>query len=298
MTAGKGDDMSNVTIALDTFMLRFLPLPEIARIASEIGYPAVELSWREDFVPLLRRPRADAQRIAETRAAFKERNVEIATLVALFRWASPDESERQAAIRYWKRAIEIAVELGCSHMNSEFSGEFEDSVSLASEGAFWKSIEEVLPLLEREGITLSLEPHPGDFVEDNNVAVDMIRSLNSDHVRYLYCAPHTFHLGENVAEMIRYAAPVLDHVHLADTFDHRMSSGLRYIVNPLGSTARVHQHLDIGEGEVDWDAVFGTLSDVGFKGILTSCVFAWEERAIESARTMLDSIRTYHERYF
>ena len=81
--------MKNVTIALDTFMLRFLPLPEIARIASEVGYPAVELSWRDDFVPLLRRPRADIRRIAEAREAFKAREVEIATLVALYRWASP-----------------------------------------------------------------------------------------------------------------------------------------------------------------------------------------------------------------
>lgn len=285
--------MNGVTVALDTFMLRFLPLPAIARIASELGYPAVELSWREDFVPLLRRPRADSARIVEARDAFRARGVEIASLVALYRWASPDESERKAAVRYWKRAIEIAVELGCSHMNSEFSGDFEESRSMASEGAFWASMEQVLPLLEREGIALSLEPHPGDFVEGNDVAVDMIRSLNSQHVRYLYCAPHTFHLGEDVGEMIRYAAPVLDQVHLADTLDHRRSSGLRYIVNPLGATVRVHQHLNIGEGEVDWDAVFGTLDEIGFEGILTSCVFAWEERAIESARQMLESIRGY-----
>ena len=280
-------------IALDVFMLRFLPLPEIARIAEELGYPAVELSWREDFIPLFRRPRADSARIAEAREAFRTRGVEIATLVALYRWASPDEDERQAAVRYWKRAIEVAVELGCSHMNSEFSGEFEETRSFASEGAFWASIEEVLPMLEREGVTLSLEPHPGDFVEGNDVAVDMIRSLNSEHVRYLYCAPHTFHLGGDAAEMIRYAAPVLDHVHLADTLDHRRSSGLRYIVNPLGAPVRVHQHLNIGEGEVDWDVVFGTLAEIGFDGILTSCVFAWEERAVESGRQMLEAIRGY-----
>ena len=280
-----------VKIALDTFMLRFLPLPEIARIASDIGYDAVELSWREDFIPLLRRPRADARLIAEARTAFRNRNIEIASLVALYRWASPDESERRTAVRFWKRAIEVAVDLGCNHMNSEFSGDFEESRTLASEGAFWASMEEVLPMLEAEGITLSLEPHPGDFVEASDVAVDMIRSLDSEHVRYLYCAPHTFHLGGDPADMIRYAAPVLDQVHLADTLDHRKSSGLRYIVNPLGSNVRIHQHLNIGEGEVDWSVVFGALAETGFDGILTSCVFAWEEAAVESAQVMFDAIR-------
>jgi hypothetical protein len=61
--------------------------------------------------------------------------------------------------------------------------------------------------------------------------------------------------------------------------DHRGSSGLRHIVNPPDSAARVHQHLDIGQGEVDWDLFFATLAEVGFHGIATVCVFAWEERA-------------------
>jgi sugar phosphate isomerase/epimerase len=43
-----------VKIALDTFMHRFRPLPDVIELASELGYDAVELSWREDFVPLLR----------------------------------------------------------------------------------------------------------------------------------------------------------------------------------------------------------------------------------------------------
>ena len=147
--------MRDTTIALDTFMLRFLPLPEIARIASEIGYEAVELSWREDFVPIFRRPRADGARILETRTAFRERGVEIATLVALYRWASPDEQERRAAVRYWRRAIEVAVELECRHMNSEFSGRPEQAAR--SEAQFWRSMEELLPVFEREGIRLNLK---------------------------------------------------------------------------------------------------------------------------------------------
>src|SRR5258707_15165083 len=93
--------------------------------------------------------------------------------------------------------------------------------------------------------------------------------------------------------MIEYAAPVLRQVHIADVLNHRASSGLRYIVNPPGSTARVHQHLDIGQGEVDWEATFGTLAEVGFDGILTACVFAWEERAVDSARVMLAEIERH-----
>ena len=83
----------------------------------------------------------------------------------------------------------------------------------------------------------------------------MIRGINHPNVTFLYCAPHTFHMGGDLAGIMEYAGDLLTHLHVADSFDHRGSSGLRYIVNPPGSTCRVHQHLDIGQGEVDWDAV-------------------------------------------
>jgi myo-inositol catabolism protein IolH len=97
--------------------------------------------------------------------------------------------------------------------------------------------------------------------------------------------------------IMKYAGPLLTQVHLADSFDHRASSGLRYIVNPPGSTARVHQHLDIGQGEVDWDVFFRTLAEVGFDGIATVCVFAWEDRARESSQHNLQLTREYLAKY-
>jgi myo-inositol catabolism protein IolH len=68
---------------------------------------------------------------------------------------------------------------------------------------------------------------------------------------------------------------------------------LRYIVNPPGSTARIHQHLDIGQGEVDWETFFATLRSLQFDGIMTACVFAWEERARESSLFMREQIEQY-----
>jgi myo-inositol catabolism protein IolH len=178
-------------------------------------------------------------------------------------------------------------------MNSEFNGRPERAAE--SEAAFWRSLEELLPVFEREGIALNLEAHPDDFCEVNDPAVDLVRAINKPWVNYLYCAPHTFHLsgddpGADVGRMLRYAGPKLAHLHIADSFNHKGSSGLRYIMNPPGTSARIHQHLDIGQGEVDWDAFFGTLRDTGFDGVATVCVFAWEERAVESSKFMLERV--------
>lgn len=267
-------------IAVDPYMLRRTPLLELPALVAGLGYQHIELSPRADFLPFFVHPRANRAQITAFRRELDGAGVSVASVLPLYRWSGPDEDERQAAVRYWKRAIQITVDLGCDVMNSEFNGRPE--AAAASEAQFWRSMEELLPVFEREGVRLVLEPHPDDFLEDGRGAVDLIRGIDSDLVTFLHCAPHTFHQGGDLVDVLRYAGPLLTQLHIADSFDHTGSSGLRYIVNPPGSTARVHQHLDVGQGEVDWDLFFGTLAEVGFDGIATVCVFAWEERARES----------------
>jgi myo-inositol catabolism protein IolH len=293
-------------ITLDPYMHRAMSLPEICRLAADLGYGFLEISPRDDFFPWFSMPSATPATMRAFKEAMRETGVGLASLLPLYRWASPDEGERTAAVSHWKRAIEICVEMDCRTMNSEFqrgpSPEISGfccgpSTAAQSEPAFRRTLEELMPIFEREGITLHLEPHPDDFIENGNQAVDWVRGFGSPNLKYLYCAPHTFHMGGDMAAMIRYAAPVLAHVHVADTFNHKASSGNRYILNPPGTPARVHQHLDVGQGEIDWDVFFGTLREVGFDGIMTSCVFAWEERAVDSSRVMRQKIDHYLTKY-
>jgi myo-inositol catabolism protein IolH len=280
-----------VKIALDPYMLRTVPLAELPGVVADLGYEHIELSPREDFLPFFTHARVDDAGVAAFRSALDAAGVDVACVLPLYRWSGPGEDERQAAVRYWKRAIQVTVDLECEVMLSEFNGRPEAPAE--SEAQFWRSMEELLPIFEREGINLRLEPHPDDFIEDGRAAIDVIRGINSPNVTFEYCAPHTFHQGGDITGMMEYAGDLLTHLHVADSFDHTGSSGLRYIVNPPGSTARVHQHLDIGQGEVDWDEFFGTLGRLAFDGIMTVCVFAWEERAKESCRFNLEQIRKY-----
>ncbi|WP_416970720.1 sugar phosphate isomerase/epimerase family protein [Streptomyces sp. 4F14] len=275
-------------IALDPYMIRDTPLLELPGVVAELGYDWIELSPREDFIPFFRHPRVDDATVRGFRKALDAAGVGISSLLPLFRWSGPDEDARQAAVRYWKRSIQIAADLGVDSMISEFNGRPEDPDR--SEAQFWKSLDELLPLLEREGIKLALEPHPDDFIENGYDAVNLIRGVNHPNVTFLYCAPHTFHIGDDAPGIIAHAGSLLTHVHLADVLDHTASSGNRYILNPPGTAARVHQHLDIGQGEVDFDELFTALRANGFDGTLTACVFAWEDRARESSVFMRERI--------
>jgi len=290
-------------ITLDPYMHRHLSLPETCKLTADLGYKYIELSPRADFLDWWVMPRVYPERTREFKAALKTYGVELATLQPMYRWSSPHEDEWRPAMRYWKRAIEVAVEMGCDTMVSEFGRGASPERSTGQtkeqcEAAFWRSMDELVPILEREGITLSIEPHPEDWVETFQPAFDIVRVIGSKNVKMSYIVPHTFYYGGDMAAMLRELGPQLSHVRLADTFNPFASSGGRYTVNPPGSNVRIHQHLNIGEGEIDWDVCFKTLHDIGFDGVLSSCVFAWDDRAEASSRFMRAEIQRYLDKYW
>jgi len=250
---------------------------QLPDIVASLGYDWMELSPKDDFVPFFSYPRVDDAGVQRLRKVAADAGVGIASVLPVLRWSGPDEDQRQAAVRAWKRAIQITVDLGVEVMNSEFNGRPEAAEH--AESQFLRSLEELAPVFEREGLRLVLEPHPDDFIEDGRAAVNLVRGLNADWISFLYCTPHTFHQGNDAAGIIAAAGDKVTYVHLADSLDHTVNHGLRYIVNPPGSTVRVHQHAEIGRGEVDFDEVFAALAGVGFDGVLSSCVFGWDEQA-------------------
>ena len=283
-------------IAMDPFEIRGDTLENYFRRTAETGFTYVEFSQRDGFWPYYTHPTANDEQVQRAKRLLKDYGLELASCLPLYRWSSPDEDERQAAVRYWNRAIDITLELGCNQMNSEFSGRPEQPER--SEAQFWKSMDVIIPRIEKEGILLNIEPHPDDFIEDGIRGVDMVRAINSRNVGFLYCATHTFHQGGNMREIMEYAGKDLRHVHIADSFDHRASGGGRYISNPPGNPARVHQHnpIDAGLGEVDWDDFFQCLADIGFDGIATCAVFSWAENFDVDGPRELKKIRDHFAR--
>ena len=266
---------------------------EFPRVTADLGYEWIQLSPHVDFLPFFRHPRVDRELLDATKRAVADAGIQISSLLPVQRWSSPDEPQRQAAVRNWKRIVEMAVDLGVAVINTEFSGRPERSED--SEAAFYRSMEELLPILEQEGLRINIDPHPDDFVEDGLEAIRIIRGLDSDRVGFVYVASHTFHYGNDAPGIMSAAGARLGAVYTADTLDHTRSHGLRYITNPPGTPARVHQHLRIGDGDVNWAEFFGSLARTGFldrdDALIVSNVFAENESWDEVSRFQLEAIR-------
>ena len=284
-----------VKILLDPSMYHpHLSVAEECFKAADLGYEYIELSPRADFHEWHHYPKVDDAEVAKVKKAMAASGVKIWTFNPVFNWSSPDEQERQAQVRNFRRLLEIAEELEVPLIATEFSG--DPNEPLKSEHQFYTSIEELIPDFEKRGIECTIEAHPYDFVELHDPALNLVRAVNKDWIGYEFCCPHAFHLSDgagDVERMIRTAheAGKLREVHIADGFNHRANDGNRYIVNPPGADVTVHQHNEVGNGEVDWDAVFSTLRDIGFDGVLSVCVFGWHEHADDINRRVLARLR-------
>lgn len=262
-------------------------------VAAKAGYEWIQLTPHPDFIPFFSHPRADRAYLKKVRERAASAGIGISSLLPVQRISWPEELPREAAERNFRRIIDIASELEVPVINTEFSGRPERAEE--SEAGFYRSMETLLPLLEAAGVTLNFDPHPDDFVEDGLAAWQILRGLDSDAVGFVYVGSHTFHYGDRAVSLISELGDRLRAVYAADTFDHHRSHGLRYITNPPGNAVRVHQHLRIGDGDVDWQELFTTLRATGFldrdDAIICSNVFAEDETADETSQYQLATLR-------
>ena len=150
----------------------------------------------------------------------------------------------------------------------------------ASRRSFVKSIDELLPDLDDDRVTIFFEAHPGDFIEDSFEAVELLTSFGSERIRYNYCVPHTFTLGHSPREIVKNAKGVLGYVHFADTL---MPS--RIFFSPTHQPrVKPHLHMIPGQGDVDFGEVLSSLDRVGFDGYLVAQPFSSADDPLRAAK--------------
>ncbi len=251
-------------IAFDVDVLaKQMSIRDMVHKVADWGYKYIEQSPHPRINPFYKHPLFSRECEKEYRTALKETGVSISSLIVVYRWSGPTEEQRKMAVANWKRIIDIACDMGVEVINTELSG--DPNQQEICNGMWFRSMDELLPLFEKKKLRVEIQSHPYDFCELNNETVDMVKSFRSDNVTYVYSTSHGFFYDQgkgDVKQMIEYAGDSLSHVLFADTMNQTIDC--RYIVNPPGSNATIHQHLAMGEGEVDFAGIFETLRATKF----------------------------------
>lgn len=280
-----------ITFDTSAFWATGMTYEETYHTVAEAGFHYIS-PYNADFPGFWKRPKATNKEVEWHKKAIEKEGLEIASLTTGFRIADPDEFVREYAIDCWKRMIEIAEIMDVKVFNTELGG--DRRTPELCEAKMMRSLDVLVPLLESKGMRMDIQAHPNDFYETNNDAYDVIRYYDSPALGYLYSIPHTFHYDEgkgDISSMLRYTQKHLKHIIVADTWDY--TKLFRYNINPAelyaDGSVRCHAHIGrIGDGDVNYDACFETLRELGFgeadDTIATFNPLGFPERAIEDGK--------------
>jgi L-ribulose-5-phosphate 3-epimerase len=161
--------------------------------------------------------------------------------------AGKDRCRRQD---FLVRALDVAraLDAGCVSL---WSGAVADA---AGEDAIWRRLVDGLgPVLERSAqlaMPLGFEPEPGMFIDTLARFDELVDRLGRpEHMRLTVDLGHLECMGERPsAELLVRHGPRLVNVHVDDMLACR------------------HEHLPLGEGEVDFPPLLAALAAVGYQG--------------------------------
>lgn len=160
----------------------------------------------------------------------------------------PVETERRKRIEFLQRSLDLAAILGADAL-SFWAGSPPDGA--ATEVALDRLFESLPPLLEKAkqlGVTLALEPEPGMAVATTEQGMEVVRRVGDPVLGLTVDVGHIHCLQEgDLPSILKSVGDRLFNVHVED-----MKAG-------------VHDHLMIGEGEMDFPPIFDALKTMGYK---------------------------------
>ncbi|MDB4881380.1 MAG: Xylose isomerase protein barrel [Gemmatimonadetes bacterium] len=261
-------------------------LDDALHVIAELGYRAVALTPDANHLPPdrtspveLRAMRALLERlglavVVETGARYvlDPRRKQRPTLLE----ADADDRERRLA--FLERCAQIATELGGDTI-SLWSGVPAPEIARAT--AWSHLVAGVTRLCERVaplGIQVAFEPEPGMLVQS---------LAEWEQLRDAVSAPN-FGLTLDVGHV-----PCTEPISAGDAI--RRYAGALRTVHLDDSRNGVHEHLQIGDGELDWVEVMRALREIGFTGIASVELSRHSHAAPAAAREALVALRAAYD---
>ncbi len=192
---------------------------------------------------------------------------------------SPEESARRRRIEYYRRAIDIAADLGAS-LVSLWSGAADAGSRAADDWARLEAgLAELLDFAPARRVRIAFEPEPGMFIEDLAGFDELARRLPHPALELTIDFGHLAVTEREPlgAHVVRHREP-LGHVHIDDVRERR------------------HEHLPLGSGEIDFEPLLRALLEIGYHGLVLVELSRHSAEAPLQAERSIDFLRALERR--
>lgn len=243
-----------------------MPFEEWLDIAAELPVDGVETYWGIT-------PETTAERQAQREAA-AARGLSIPMLCYSPDFTHPDRSERAAEVDHQIEAIEAIADLGGRYCRV-LSGQRRPGVS-AEEGLEWAAecIRSCLPAAEGRDVVLILENHyKDDFWEYPELAQSrehflalLERIPEHPHFGVNFDPSNALLAGDDPIALLDAVKERVVTMHASDRWVEGGDDALEELQHRGTGYADVLEHGVVGEGMIDYPAVFRRLREVDFDG--------------------------------
>ena len=219
----------------------------------------------------------DYEYLLEVKHAANKAGFVIPMLICSPDFTTPDQKERDRAIQYQSKMIEVASILGGEGtICRTLSGQFRPEVT-RQEGVTWvvDAIRSVLPIAKKRRVILAMENHYKDsqwtrheFALKQNVFLEIIQAIEErTYFGVQYDPSNAIVAGEDPIELLNKVKDRVVSMHASDRYlkEGFTVEELRADENRLGYSEYL-SHGVIGRGLNDYEKIFSILSQSGFNG--------------------------------
>ena len=229
-----------------------LSFEKSAQLVSQAGYSAIEIPGALQANP----EKITKHDVKEIRSILERTNLDVSGFCLLYpkdmRHVSPVRSKRARSLRYTKRLVDIASEVGARILvwGSGYARNIPPRIP-RKVGMEWliELLKEAGEYAAERNVTFAIEPlnrYESNVANTVGQATELAQSVASPAVRVL-CDTYHMNIEEgSIRDAIVHAAGMLAHVHVSDN------------------------NRDIpGRGHINFDEVFSALRTIGYDGYVT-----------------------------
>jgi sugar phosphate isomerase/epimerase len=256
-------------------------LLETISLLAQAGYAGIEIMAD---APHAYPPDLGQRQIKQIRQALEQNRMQISNLSSFMlraigdiyhpSWIEADPALRSKRIEHTINSIELAHELGAQTISTGPGGPLDGMEPERAMNLFRDGLRQIESLAAKRKVRVLIEPEPELMIENSEQFKVFCKEMNPEVFGLNFDIGHFFCVGEDPAAKIVELKDYIGHFHLEDI-----------------GRSRVHHHILLGDGALEFDSIFAAMENIGYNGFVTVELYTYEDRPVEAAKHAVDFLK-------